>query len=204
MDYDKYEKLKEIFLGTWEHLVPKMPIGDKPILRLTDVYSASVSRWTEGFEEAAYILKLFGNGSTWQEDILFSMSFNTSTQYLSTFDTNGMRIAFWQDHHPRYYALHDPLNAKNGQKHTFIPYPFPEEYFFQRMTVQETLPEEDYALWDAECEKMIALLRNNGHPAYSIGMVLNDLTLSTEQILELLVPYLEQNEFGDPINVTDN
>lgn len=193
MDYEKYEKLKEMFLGTWEHLVPKMPIGDKPIIRLTDEYSASVARWTEGYNEEAYILKLFGNGVTWQEDILFSMSFNTSTQYLSTFDlnTDGMRIAFWKQGQPRYYALYDPINAKNGQKHTFITFPFPEEYFFQRMTVQETLPEEDYALWDEQCEKMINVLSRNDHPAVTIGMVLKDYSLDVQTVLDLLVPYLE-------------
>ena len=191
MDYEKYEKLKEMFLGTWEHLVPKMPIQDKAFVQLTDEYGASVARWSDG-DEYQYILKLFGNGGRWQEDIAFSMSFNTSTQYLSTFDlnTDGMRIAFWKESHPRYYALYDPTNGKNGQQHTFISFPFPEEYFFQRMTVQETLPEEDYALWDEQCEKMINVLSKNDHPAVTIGMVLKDYSLDVQQVLDLLVPYL--------------
>lgn len=192
MDYEKYEKLKEMFLGTWEHLVPKMPIQDKAFVQLTDEYGASVARWSDG-DEYQYILKLFGNGGRWQEDIAFSMSFNTSTQYLSTFDlnTDGIRIAFWKESHPRYYALYDPMNGRNGQQHTFISFPFPEEYFFQRMTVQETLPEEDYALWDEQCEKMINVLSKNDHPAVTIGMVLKDYSLDVQQVLDLLVPYLE-------------
>lgn len=200
MDYEKYEKLKEMFLGTWEHLVPKMPIQDKAFVQLTDEYGASVARWSDG-TEYQYILKLFGNGGGWQEDIVFSMSFNTSTQYLSTFDlhTDGMRIAFWKESHPRYYALYDPTNGRNGHQHTFISFPFPEEYFFQRMTVQETLPEEDYALWDEQCEKMINVLTKNDHPAYSIGMVLKDYSLDVQTVLDLLVPYLEGKH-----DVTDN
>lgn len=202
MDYEKYEKLKEMFLGTWEHLVPKMPTQDKAIVQLNDEYSASVARWSDGdLNEYQYILKLFGNGGRWQEDIVFSMSFNTSTQYLSTFDlnTDGLRIAFWKQDHPRYYALYDPTNARNGQKHTFISFPFPEEYFFQRMTVQETLPEEDYALWDEQCEKMINVLYKNDHPAVTIGMVLKDYSLDVQTVLDLLVPYLD-GEY----DVTDN
>lgn len=202
MDYEKYEVLKDMYLYTWEELITRMPIRDKTILRLNDNYSASVSVWSEGFgEEKAYILKLFSNGNTHSEDVVFSMSFNTSTQYLSTFDDTGIRIAIWKSELPRYYALFDPDNAKNGQQHTFIQYPFPEEYFFQRMTVQETLPEEDYKLWDDVCELQRAVLAD--HPAHSVGMVLKDFSLTPERVLELLVPYLEQDAFGDPINVAD-
>jgi hypothetical protein len=193
MDYKKYEKLKEMFLGTWEHLVPKMPTQDKRYISLNGEYGASVARWTDGaFNEYQYILKLYYLG-TWEEDVVFSISFNTSSQYLSTFDlnTDGMRIAFWKEDHPRYYALYDPTNAKNGQQHTFIAFPFPEEYFFQRMTVQETLPEEDYALWDEQYEKMINVLYKNDHPAISIGMVLKDYDLDVQKVLQLLVPYLD-------------
>lgn len=192
MDYEKYEKIKAMFLGTWEHLVPKIPFQDKAYVQLNDEYGASVARWSDGdLNEYQYILKLFGNGGRWQEDIVFSMSFNTSSQYLSTFDSNGMRIAFWKEDHPRYYALYDPSNGRDGQKHTFISYPFPEEYFFQRMTVQETLPEEDYAMWDTECEKMIQMFRHNDHSAITIGMVLNDLDIEVQTVLDLLVPYLD-------------
>lgn len=196
MDYDKYEKIKEMFLGTWEQLVPKIPIGDKKIIRLSDDYRASVARWSNG-TEYQYILKLFDNGkyndfvTAFEEDIVYSIAFNTSTQYLSTFDSTGMRIAFWKEDHPRYYALHDPENSRNGHNHTFISYPFPEEYFFQRMTVQETLPEEDYGMWDIECEKMREIFVKNSHPAISIGMVLKDFSLTPERVLELLVPYLD-------------
>lgn len=194
MNYEKYEKLKEMFLGTWEYLVPKIPSNNKAYKQLTDEYGASVARWSDG-TEYQYILKLFGNNMSpwcnWDEEIVFSMSFNISTQYLSTFANNGMRIAFWKEEHPRYYALYDPTNGRNGSDYTFISYPFPEEYFFQRMTVQETLPEEDYALWDEQCEKMIDKLRKNGHPAITIGMVLNDFDLEVQTVLDLLVPYLE-------------
>ncbi|MEW3744817.1 hypothetical protein QOZ75_29515, partial [Pseudomonas aeruginosa] len=54
----------------------------------------------------------------------------------------------------------------------------------------ETLPEEDYALWDEQCEKMINVLSKNDHPAVTIGMVLKDYSLDVQQVLDLLVPYL--------------
>jgi hypothetical protein len=197
MDYDKYEKLKEMYLCTWEELITRMPLQDKPSICLTNEYSASVSVWSSGFSisDKSYILRLHH-----YNNVVFSMSFNTSTQYLSTFDDTGIRIAKWKSDHPRYYALHDPSNAKDGQTHTFIQYPFPEEYFFQRMTVQETLPEEDYKLWDDVCELQRAVLID--HPSQTIAMVLNDFDLTPQRVLELLVPYLKHNQFGDPINVT--
>lgn len=191
MDYDKYEKIKKMFLGTWEHLIPKMTFKDKPIVRLNDEYCASVALWSDGdLNEYQCILRLFYNGN-YQQNIAFSMSFNTCTKYFSTFDSTGMRIALWQEDHPRYYALLDPSNAKDGSVHTFISYPFPEEYFFQRMTVQETLPEEDYGMWDTECDKMIKLLRDKEHPAVTVGMVLNDFDLEVQTVLDLLVPFLD-------------
>ena len=186
MQLEKYEYLKNMFLNTWERIVPLMLIGqDKKLMKLDNRYSAGYSVWQEG-EGHNHFFRL--NDTEQKESLngglVFEMSFNTSTKYFSTFSTethNSIRIAHWNPEHPRYYALYDPDNAKEGQSHTFIQFPCDTDYFFQRMLVQETLEYEEYELWDTEVEVMRSVLKD--HPSVSIGMMCKDVYLHPDVVV---------------------
>lgn len=191
MQLEKYEHLKNMFLNTWEHIVPLMPIQqDRARKDLDNRYTAGYSVWREG-EGHNHFFRLYDTDYDPRNDgLVFEMSFNTSTKYFSTFSKDAIRIAHWKPEHPRFYALYDPDNAKEGQSHTFIQFPCDTDYFFQRMLVQETLEYEDYELWDTEVEVMRSVL--NGHPAVSVGMMCNDMDLHPD-----VVVYFAQEFFKD-------
>lgn len=193
MDIQKYEVLKNIFLNTWEHIVPMMPYNASTATKqLDERYSASYSTWQEG-EGFNHFFRLydceheFGN-------LVFEMSYNTSTKYFSTFSTdrhNSIRIAHWKPDHPRFYALHDPDNAKQDSSHTFIQFPCDSDYFFQRTLVQETLEYEDYELWDTEVHVMRDVLKDS--PALSVGMMCKDLELHPDVIVYFAKEFFKES-----------
>ncbi|AMM43618.1 hypothetical protein FDG95_gp053 [Pectobacterium phage vB_PcaM_CBB] len=186
MDIQKYEVLKNIYLNTWEHIVPMMQFRvSKAMKKLDERYSASYGTWQEG-EGFNHFFRLFDAEHNEYMDggLVFEMSYNTSTKYFSTFSTdnnNSIRIAHWKPDHPRFYALYDPDNAKQGTSHTFIQFPCDTDYFFQRMLVQETLDYDDYELWDTEVQVMREVLKDS--PAVSVGMMCKDLELHPDVIV---------------------
>ena len=183
MDIQKYEVLKNIFLNTWEHIVPMMKFNvSKAMKKLDERYSASYGAWHEGSGHN-HFFRLF-DSEYGVGDVVFEMSYNTDTKYFSTFNTdthNSIRIAHWKPDHPRFYALYDPDNAKNGATHTFIQFPCNTDYFFQRQLVQETLEYEDYELWDTEVQVMREVLKDS--PAVSVGMMCKELELHPDVIV---------------------
>lgn len=189
MDIQKYEVLKNIFLNTWEHIVPMMNYkGDKATKTFDNRYSANYSSWREAAWDGDgynHFFRLYDKEyGEFNYGLVFEMSYNTSTKYFSTFNTDNkdsIRIAHWKPDHPRYYALYDPENSKDDNKHTFIEFPCDTDYFFQRQLVQETLEYEDYELWDTEVQVMHEVLK--GHPALSVGMMCKDLDLHPDVIV---------------------
>ncbi|AFC21496.1 hypothetical protein GAP32_048 [Cronobacter phage vB_CsaM_GAP32] len=182
MDIQKYEVLKKIYLNTWEHIVPMMPVQrDIARRKLDERYSADYSTWRDG-EGYNHFFRLYDiDYGEFNSGLVFEMSYNTSTKYFSTFSTNSIRIAHWKPDHPRFYALYDPENANDGYIHTFIQFPCDTDYFFQRMLVQETLEYEDYELWDTEVQVMREVLKD--HPALSVGMMCNDPDLHPDVVV---------------------
>ncbi len=192
MNIEKYEHLKNMFLNTWEHVVPLMPVRQhRRMMILDNRFSAGYSVWQEG-EGHNHFFRLYDTDQTKYGGLVFEMSFNTDTKYHSTFSTdihNSIRIAHWKPDHPRYYALHDPDNAKGGQLHTLIQFPCDTDYFFQRMMVQETLEYEDYELWDTEVLVMREVLKD--HPSVSVGMMCSDMDLHPDVVVYFAQEYFK-------------
>ncbi|QOI70981.1 hypothetical protein pEaSNUABM12_00043 [Erwinia phage pEa_SNUABM_12] len=182
----EYEKIKEMFLKVWPILIPLMPPLNQNSTPIDNEYFAEYITFSPN-----HIFRIYGNGGTKLSDILFEISYNTETKYFSTFTEDTIRIAHWKKDLPRFYALHDPDNSKeNGQGYTFIQYPCDTDYFFQRMTVQNTLEYEEYELWDTEVMVMQEVLSE--HPALSIGLVLRDEYLTPDDVIKIGVEFFEK------------
>lgn len=192
MDIEKYEHLKNMFLNTWEHIVPLMPVRqDRRRMNLDNRYSASYNVWREGEGHNHFFMLYDTEYDPRNDGLVFEMSFNTGTKYFSTFTDTSIRIAHWKPDYPRYYALYDPDNAKGGQSHTFIEFPCDTDYFFQRMLVQETLEYEDYELWDTEAQVMHEVLKD--HPALSVGMMCNDPDLHPDVVVYFAKEFFKES-----------
>lgn len=190
MDYDK---LQDMFIGTWASLVPLMYASNpNKVSRskiLPEGYSAEFI--TTPFEDTGRILRLrYSPSDTLGVSIIFEISYNSRDKYFSTITENSIRLAHWKPDYPRYYALYDRENAKDSKSpYTFMPYPFGEEQYFQLMTVQNVLSEEQYAILDDEVRVMQQLLSN--YDALSVGVVLYNDMLQPHEVVNMLVPFLK-------------
>ncbi|SOK58305.1 hypothetical protein [Yersinia phage fHe-Yen9-04] len=192
-----YKKMKDMFLKTWPILIPRMKTTRSFYKRINDAYYIEYRNSSP--YDSNYILRIYGNGGTRNSDILYELSYNTMLKYFSTFTDDSIRIAHWKKELPRYYALRDPDNAKeSGDGYTFIQFPCDSDYFFQRMTVQNTLDYEDYELWDTEVLVMQEVLKD--HPALSIGLVLRDEYLTPEDVIDMCITFFDNLENEDGSN----
>lgn len=189
MDYDK---LQDMFIGTWAALVPLMYNADPRKCDATIIEHGYVIEFIENpFVSLDRILRLHRELPTGRTTI-YELSYNSKDQYFSTITENSIRLAHWKPDFPRYYALYDKDNSKDSKSpYTFMPYPFSEEQYFQLMTVQNVLTEEQYKILDDEVRVMQQLLSN--YDALSVGVVLYHDMLEPHEVVNILVPYLKSS-----------
>lgn len=175
-----YEKLKKLFLETWAVILPLMD-NAKPFRATVQDHYMELNHVSD-----SVVLRI--NSSKADVSALYDISYNTDTEYFSTFTDTSIRIAHWKPDHPRYYALYDPTHGIGDMKFTFIEYPCDDGYYFQRMTQQNVLEYEDYELWDTEAQVMHEELRD--HPAKSTALM-GTGDISSEKVLELCMEFFE-------------
>ncbi|EBS4516650.1 hypothetical protein DQT32_04475 [Salmonella enterica subsp. enterica serovar Braenderup] len=183
------EKLIQTLKDTWHEILPVLPDNTfKYTLKSNDAYMVEYVTVRTSGSDLSYIIRLYGNYGSFRSDIIYELSYNTDTKYFSTITDNSIRIATWKEDLPRYYALRDDSNGKNGDGYTYIEWPCETDYFFQRMTVQNTLEYEQYKELDTECMVMQEYIKSTGHEAKSIALVLydQDIELSSTEIIELI------------------
>jgi len=191
MDYDK---LQDMFIGTWSALIPLMySASPHKVDRTTLPAGYSAEFITTPFEDTGRILRLrYSQPDTSAVMTIFEISYNSKDKYFSTITENSIRLAHWKPDFPRYYALYDKDNSKDSKSpYTFMPYPFSEEQYFQLMTVQLVLSEEQYKILDDEVRIMQQLLSN--YDALSVGVVLSHDMLEPHEVVNILVPYLKSS-----------
>lgn len=183
------KKLIQTLKDTWHEILPVLPDKTfKCTLKSNDAYMVEYVTVRTSGSDLSYIIRLYGNYGSFRSDIVYELSYNTDTKYFSTITKNSIRIATWKEDLPRYYALEDESNGKNGDGYTYIEWPCETDYFFQRMTVQNTLEYEQYEELDTECMVMQEYIKSTSHEAKSIALVLYDqeIELSSTEIIELI------------------
>lgn len=183
------EKLIQTLKDTWHEILPVLPDDTfKCTLKSNDEYMVEYVTVRTGSTDMSYIIRLYGNYGSFKSDIIYELSYNTDTKYFSTITDNSVRIATWKEDFPRYYALRDDSNGRNGDDYTYIEWPCETDYFFQRMTVQNTLEYEQYEELDTECMVMQEFINATSHEAKSIALVMydNGYNISSTEIIELI------------------